>query len=246
MTFKEWIFSTYPNPKINGEWGPLHITVLVLAIAFIVASSIFFKKASYKTKFSTLCVMAGILIFFGLTRRVIGFIKMTDWTLNRVLYTLLPRPGCAISCWLAVIAVIVNKKFFYNFASIIGILCSVIFFAYPGAGFSNEYILFENLYSITTHTVFFIMCFCFITYGFAKFDYTKAYKEGVCLAVLMVYVFLEIVVLKIDHDPFYFMPNNEVMKILGMEYSLFLPLFLVFILFIKYIIRGVSKSGIKG
>ena len=89
MTFKEWLFSTYPNPKINGEWGPLHITVLVLAIAFIVASSIFFKKASYKTKFSTLCVMAGILIFFGLTRRVIGFIKMSDWTLNKVLYTLL-------------------------------------------------------------------------------------------------------------------------------------------------------------
>lgn len=229
MTFKEWIFSTYPNPTINGEWGPLHITVLVLAIAFIIASSIFFKKASHKTKFTTLCVMAGILIFFGLTRRVIGFIKMTDWTLNRVLYTLLPRPGCAISCWLAVIAVIVNKKFFYNFASIIGILCSVIFFAYPGAGFLNEYILFENLYSITTHTVFFIMCFCFITYGFAKFDYKNVLKEGICLAVLMVYVFLEIAVLKIEHDPFYFMPNNEVMKILGMEYSLFLPLFLVFI-----------------
>ena len=73
------------------------------------------------------------------------------------------------------------------------------------------------------------MCFCFITYGFAKFDYKNVLKEGICLAVLMVYVFLEIVVLKIDHDPFYFMPNNEVMKILGIEYSLFLPLFLVFI-----------------
>ena len=229
MTFTSWLFSTYPNPHKNGEWGALHIIVLSLCIAFIVISSILLKNKSKKTKYTILCVMAGILVFFGLARRIIGFAKATEFTLYNVLYTLLPRPGCAISCWLVVIAVIINKKFFYNFASIISILCSVVFFAYPGAGFLNEYILFENLYSIVTHAVFFIMCFCFITYGFVDFDYKTIYKEGVCLALLIVYTFLEIYVLKINSDPFYFMPNNEVMKILGMDYSLFLPLFLVFI-----------------
>ena len=229
MNFLDWLFSTYPNPHKNGEWGALHITVLTLSIAFIVISSILFKNKSKGGKYLTLCIMAGILIFFGLTRRVVGFIKMTDYSTHNVLYTLLPRPGCAISCWLVVIAVLINKKFFYNFASIISILCGVIFFAYPGAGFLNEYILFENLYSIITHAVFFIMSFCFITYGFTDFKYNTIYKEGICFAILLVYTFLEIYLLKINSDPFYFMPGNEVMKILGMDYSLYLPLFLVFI-----------------
>ena len=127
----------------------------------------------------------------------------------------MPRPGCAISCWLVSIALIVKKKFFYNFASIIGILCSVIFFAYPGAGFTNELILFENLYSIVTHTFFFIISICFITYKFTDFQYKTIWKELICIAVMIAYTFLEISVLKTDPDPFYFMRDNEVMDVVG-------------------------------
>ena len=76
---------------------------------------------------------------------------------------LLPRPGCAISVWLVMLAPIINKKGFYNFASIISILCAVIFFAYPGAGFLHKYILFEDLYSIITHSLFFIGSFLIVT-----------------------------------------------------------------------------------
>ena len=33
MSFIDWINSSYPNPSVDGRWGWLHITVLVLAIA---------------------------------------------------------------------------------------------------------------------------------------------------------------------------------------------------------------------
>lgn len=230
MSFLDWLYSSYPNPHIDGEWGLLHIMVLLLSIAFIVCSSILLKNKSEKTKRIVMGVLAGIILLFEVTRRVVNLIKTTDYGINNILGILLPRPGCAISCWLVMLAIIINKKYFYNFASIISILSGIIFFAYPGVGFNNEFILFENLYSIVTHMLLFVMAICFITYGFTDFKYKESWKEGICFGVLFIYVLLEIFVLKIESDPFYFMPNNDVQEIVGnMSYSLYLPLYIVFV-----------------
>ena len=230
MKFTEWLYSTYPNPKVDGAWGSLHITVLLLCIAWIVASSLLLRKKSECTKRIVLWSLGAILLVLGITRRIVGFITATELPLEKVLRILLPRPGCAISCWLVLIALVVNKKFFYNFASIISIICAVIFFAYPSVGFNNEYILFENLYSIVTHSCFLSMAICFITYKFTDFSYKTIWKEGICLGVMLIYTFLEIYVMKIDPDPFYFLPENEVIEVLGgMSYALYLPLYLLFI-----------------
>lgn len=245
MSFLDWLYSSYPNPHIDGAWGFLHIIVLVLCIIFIICSSIFLRKRSEKTKKTVLWILASIIILFELARRVINFIKTNDYSANNVLRILLPRPGCAISCWLVILATIINKKYFYNFASIIGVLCGLIFFVYPGTGFNNKLILFENLYSIVTHALFFVMAICFITYRFTDFKYKESWKEGICFAVLFIYVILEIYVLKIESDPFYFMPNNDVQEIVGMNYSLFLPLYIVFIAVFTnlfYLIRKPKKN----
>ena len=228
MKFIDWLYSTYPNPKIEGEWGTLHIITLVAIIAMIVASSLLLKNKSDKTKRIVLWVMCGIIIFFEVARRVINLCKTTDYSVLNIFKILLPRPGCAISDWLVVIALIVNKKFFYNFASIVSILCGTIFFAYPGAGFNNEIILFENLYSIVAHAMFYIVAICFITYKFTDFKYKNCWKELICFAVLIVYTFLEIY-FKIESDPFYFVANNDIQDIVGMAYSLYLPMYLIFI-----------------
>ncbi len=229
MSFSDWLFSTYPNPKVDGAWGSLHIITLILCIGFIVISSILLKNKSEKLKFSILLSFAIVIAILGIVRRINGFILADELTVNRILKILLPRPGCAISCWLVIIALIVRKKFFYNFASVVGILCATIFFAYPGAGFTNELILFENLYSIITHSFFLIISVCFITYKFTDFRYCNIWKEGICLGVMLLYAFLEIYLFKIDPDPFYFMRSNEVQEILGMGYGLYLPLYLLFI-----------------
>ena len=246
MTFIEWITSKYPNPSISGEWGTLHILTLVLIAIFVVASSIVLRKRDEKVKRLVLIILASILVVFELARRVINLCITPNLDLNSVLRILLPRPGCAISCWLVMIAVFVNKKYFYNLASIVSILCGTMFFAYPGAGYNNQYILFENLYSIVTHTVFYTTAICFVTYGFTDFKYKNAWKELIGLAVIIAYAFLEIYVLKIEGDPFYFMAGNEVQDIVGMTYELYLPLYIVFIIVyvnIYYLIAGAKKKN---
>ena len=228
MKFIDWLYSSYPNPHIDGQWGLLHIITLLLCIGIIVSATIFLKNKSEKAKRTFIWILTGLIILFEVARRIINLCKTTDYGINNILRILLPRPGCAISCWLVIIATIANKKFLYNFASIIGIICAVIFFAYPGVGFNNQFILFENLYSIATHSLFLVSCICFITLKFTDFKYKNCWKELVCLGVLAVYVFLEIV-LKIEGDPFYFMPRNDILEIVGLPYGVFLTIYIGFI-----------------
>lgn len=228
MTFKDWIYSSYPNPAINGQWGLLHILTLVLCVVLIVAIALIFRNKSEETKKIVLWVLVGFILLFELSRRIINFSRGDDLNLNTFLYRLLPRPWCAIACWTLIVSAIVNKKWLYNFASYSALLCALIFFAYPGVGFNNEYILFENLYSIATHSLLLITSISLITLRFTKFEYKTIWKDLLCLLVVLIYTFIEIYVLKIESDPMYFMPNNDVQEILGLNYGLFLVIYIVF------------------
>ncbi|MGN1212432.1 MAG: hypothetical protein ACI4TZ_00125 [Christensenellales bacterium] len=230
MTFKEWLYSSYENPHINGQWGWLHITTLVLCIAIIVAIALLFKNKSQKSKRIVLFVIAGLILLFEIARRVINLTRNPSYTFNQVLGILLPRPWCAISCWLLMISTLVNKKSFYNLVSITSLLCAIIFFAYPGVGFNNQYILFENLYSIVTHSLILIGSITLITLKFAKFEYKTVWKELIGLAVIFIYAFLEIYVLKIESDPLYFMPGNDIQEILGISSGLYIALYAIFMI----------------
>ena len=114
MTFKEWLCSSYPNPSKHGEWGLGHIISLIIIAAFIVVSTLLLKKRSEKDKRLVLLILAGTIMFFELARRVINLCITPNLNLHLVLRILLPRPGCAISCWLVMIAVFLNKKTLYN------------------------------------------------------------------------------------------------------------------------------------
>ncbi len=228
MNFIEWLFSSYPNPSINGQWGVLHILVLVLSIATIIALAFIFRNKDDKTRYIVICVLAGLILFLEITRRVINIIKTDDYSLNNLLYIFLPRPWCAISCWSIIIATIFRKKFMYNFACFTSLLCALIFFSYPSAGFNNKYILFENFYSISTHALLLITSITLITLKHTKFVYNEIWQEMVCLFVIFAYTMLEIYGLKISDDPMYFMPNNEVQDILGLNYGAYLPLYIIF------------------
>ena len=228
MTFKEFILSQYDNPSIEGQWGPLHILTLIYAIAIILIIAFMVRNKSAKTRKIVLWVLVGIIMFFELSRRIINFIKMTDWSLNNILYTLLPRPWCAISCWLLMLSPIVNKKWLYNLASFSSLACALVFFAYPGAGFNNKYLEFENIYSIGTHTMILITSISLITMKFTDFKYEGIWKEMVGFACIFLYAFIEIYILKIADDPLYFMPSNDVQDILGLEYMMYLFVYILF------------------
>ena len=231
ISFHDWIFSVYPpNSKIEGAWGPLHIVTMLLIVGAIVGFTFLFGKKSDKTKRTLLFVIVGILFAFELARRIIGFCSGVEMDFTKVMRTLLPRPWCAISVWMLMISVVVNKKFFYNFTASSAILCTIIFFAYPTVGFNNKYILFENLYSICTHALLMMGAFLLITLNFTDFDFKAGvWKEGICLATITAYTFLQIFVLQIEKDPMYFMPNGEIQEILSMDYPVYVVGYVLFL-----------------
>ena len=236
ITFRNWIYSEYPSGSDSqAPWGIFHIVTLLCCILLMVAIAYLFRKKSEKTRRIVLFVLAGVIFLFEATRRIIaisrGLNTSHDWA-----YNMLPRPWCAISCWLVMASVIVHKKFLYNFTAMTGIVCAIIFFAYPTVGFTDSYVLFENVYSIGTHFVFFNACVAFITLRFTDFKVTGkkgfqdgALKELITLIAVYAYAFIEIYLLKISADPMYCMPGNEAQEILGVGYPLYLVLYTVFL-----------------
>ena len=60
MTFEQWIYGAgagFTNPKIEGQWGPLHIIVLVLSIALMIGLTFLFKNKDEKTKRNVIFVI---------------------------------------------------------------------------------------------------------------------------------------------------------------------------------------------
>ena len=69
-----------------------------------------------------------------------------------------------------------------------------------------------------------------MTLNFTAFRYKKIWKVALCYIVILVYSLLEIYVLKIENDPMYFMPNNDVQNIVGFSYSTYLIIYIAFTL----------------
>ena len=113
------------------------------------------------------------------------------------------------------------------------LLNAIIFFAYPAVGFNHKVILFENLYSITTHALLLVSSISLMTLNLTKFEIKKDFliKEIIGLVLVIAYAFCEIFLLKIEKDPMYFMQGNDVQAFLGVEYNLYLVIYVVFLAF---------------
>jgi len=237
MTFTQWLFGGIPNPEINGRWGPLHILTLILCVGCILGFHFLAKKSRnpQRTKSIIIHTLAGLIAFFEVMIRFVYFMKLyyfhqPEMNGTGILWILIPKPWCAIACWLLIACVFVKKPFFYNFASLSALLCSLIFFAYPGVGYNNEIILFENLYSIVTHALLLTMSITLIVLKFTEFQYRHMGKLVVCFLLTFAYGLLQIFVLKTQEDPMYFMPNGDIQAdILKISYGLYLVLYIALI-----------------
>ena len=236
MTFKNWLFSVHPEgDAYSGQWKFPHIFTLCLCIALVVAIALIFRKKKRTTRELVVKILAILILIFEIARRIINFSKGSAVDLKSALYMLLPRPWCAISCWLTIAAATFNKKTLWNFATMNSLLCSLIFFAYPSVGFNHKTILFENLYSIATHALLFVTSLSALVLRLGDFRYKRetfvrgAMKEGIMLVCVFAYALVEIYVLKIEPDPLCFMANNDVQKVLGMGYGGYLAVYAIFL-----------------
>ncbi len=234
MTLHDWIFSIYPpDSVIQGQWGVLHIGTLLLCIVLIAGIAYMLRSKNDTTRQTTIMILAAVILLFEITRRVINFSRGYAWDWNYFLHTMLPRPWCAISCWMTIAAAITKKRFLYNFSAMNGLLCALVFFAYPSVGFNDRYILFENVYSISTHSLLLITSVLMMLFGLTHFSAKRSdlFKEGAFLAGVYAYAFAEIFWLKIEPDPLFFIPNNQVQAILGLPYGWYLVVYAGFLLF---------------
>ena len=254
MTLQQWFENAwFDNPSVDNRWKAAHIGVLLFCIAFCVCTY-FLRNKSKKLRVWIIGVIAIALYHFELIRRILRLgrlaVPLTELlTNNDFWYHLLPRPWCAISVWLIMISVLVNKKFFYNIASMNAIICVIIFFAYPSAGFNNQYYTFDNLYSIITHALLFMGGVSMITMGLTEFKYTRtrwynsALRELFAIVCVFIYAAIEVFGLRIAEDPLYGVPSgfvapgateayeNEVQEILGVSGPVYVILYFVFLAF---------------
>ena len=137
--------------------------------------------------------LISVTLLFEVTMRVSYALKMyvyhhTDVAGYSVWWLLLPKPWCQISSWVLIFAVLTKKKFLYNYACITALLCSLIFFIYPGVGFNTEgCVMYFDLYSISTHAVLLTSSITLITLKFTDFNYRDIWKTFVCLAISVIY-----------------------------------------------------------
>lgn len=230
MTFSEWLFGGFENPFKAGQWGILHISVMLSCVALILLFSFIVRRAHNKQRARNGIVyaLAAAIAFFEITIRFVYSVKLywlhqPEMDGLTALWIILPKPWCAISCWALIACVFVKKPFFYNFASLSALLCAVVFFVYPGVGFNNEYLIFTNWYSILTHALLLTTSITLITLRFTDFKYKSLWKVALSFALVFVYALIEIFVLKVEPDPMYFMPDGDIQAdILRINYGLYL------------------------
>lgn len=230
MSFSQWLFGGIENPYKGGQWGPLHIAVMLSCVILILVFDFIVKRSGNKEKAKQVIAyaLAGAILFFEIMIRFVQCVKLYHLHLPEMegitmLWIILPKPWCAIACWSLIASVFLKKTFFYNYASLSALLCSVIFFIYPGVGFNNVHLLFENWYSILTHALLLTTSITLMTFRYADFKYRLLWKVAVCFLLTFVYAFIEIYVLHIQTDPMYFMPNGDIQAdILRINYGLYL------------------------
>ena len=114
------------------------------------------------------------------------------------------------------------------------LLCAIVFFVYPGVGYNNVHLLFDNWYSILTHALLLTTSITMITLGIANFRFCHFWKTGVCFVLTFVYALLQIFVLRVEPDPMYFMSGGDIQAdILRMDYGLYLTLYIM--IFLVYV-----------
>ena len=241
LTFSQWLFGGIDNPFKAGQWGVLHIATLVVCVALVLSFSFLVKRAGEpeRVKRGIFFSLVGGIAFFEIMIRFVYCMKLFYFQMPEMegltlLWIILPKPWCAIACWSLIACPFVKKQFFYDFASLSALLCSFIFFIYPGVGYNNEHLLFENWYSILTHALLLTTSITMMTLGIAKFRFCHIWKTGICFALTFVYGLVEIYFLKIQADPMYFMPGGDIQAgILRMDYGLYLTLYII--IFLVYV-----------
>ena len=89
----------------------------------------------------------------------------------------------------------------------------------------------KHLWDFQAHALLLTTSITMMTLKFTEFRYREFWKVGLAFALVMVYALVEIYILKVHHDPMYFMPDGDIQAgILRISYGLYLAGYILLVL----------------
>ena len=250
MTFHDW-WTNENNPSLPKEeylFGTRHITMIVVAIVAAIVLSVVFYKRSSKAKKILLTILALVLLFFEITSRVVNLIITTDYSWQSILKILLPMHICSVAVVMFIISFFTKQKTLMNFATVVGLLATVLFMAYPAVGINKTYITFTCLYSIVSHVTGFVMACLLINLGFTEYKFKNIWKLYLCFAIMFLWGVIVDFIISPGSNYMYIIKDPLELN-LGFPYQILYGIILVVYIFmfyfISFIIRKIKSKKVQ-
>ena len=134
-----------------------------------------------------------------------------------------------------------KNKLLINFSTVVGLLATFAFLAYPAVGINKTYISFTCLYSITSHVTGFVVACLLINLGYAKFAFKDIWQNYLCFAIMFGYgALLDFVIL--PGSDYMYLQNDPLNLNLGFPYQILYGLILAVYIFMFYLITVIVQK----
>lgn len=243
MSFHDW-WTNKNNPSLPQSeylFGARHITMICVAVLSVIVLSIVFYKKSQKAKNLLLTILVSVLLFFEIASRIVNLIIETDFSWQNILKILLPMHICSVAVVTLIVGYFSKNKLIINFSTVVGLLATLAFLAYPAVGINKTYISFTCLYSITSHVTGFVVACLLINLGYAKFEFKDIWQNYLCFAIMFGYgALLDFVIL--PGSDYMYLQNDPLNLNLGFPYHILYGLILAVYIVMFYLITFIVQK----
>jgi hypothetical protein len=189
MTFKEF-WTNENNPALEAGSSVLTMRQLAMWLVVIVAVvliSINFEQKSQKAKQILLYILAGVLIGFEITSRIVNFIVTPNLSFGAIIKILLPLEICSVAVWVVVAAIFAKRQFLYEIAATLGLFAMGAFLLFPAVGINRTFMTFTCIYSTVSHMIGFVCSVLMLKFGLCKFEFRNIWYVYLGFAIMFVW-----------------------------------------------------------
>lgn len=227
----------------NGDYtyGTTHIICLTLMILSCVICPIVFKRMEKNKVIKVLRILGIIMLSIYVTRRMIRVFMGTN-----IFKALYPFYLCNVSTILVSVVAIRGKYTKWaNFPLICGFLGGIITFCIPDGIFSDKYLNFNVLDSVTSHWGIILIPLCAWIKGINRPKLKDIWI--VYLGLLIIFINVEVIQKVIFNESFdyLFLDENLPIKIDFMPSYLFVPTLFCLVVFLMHVFFNTVNKKAK-
>ncbi len=218
-------------------YGFVHITFLVLMLISLFIVPFLLHRKSSGTINRIVKILGIIMLSIYFTRRLIQVFKG-----GNIISSLYPFYLCNVCTILVGLCAIFKWKHIREFAFVAGIIGGIVTFAFPQGIFTDRYINFNVLDSVTSHWGIILIPIIMWTTGECKLEFKNIWKVFVGTVIVFINVqFLQYPLVGTRFD-YLFLGDNMPLQIPGIPTFLIMPiLFPIVVLLIYSIAHLINK-----